>query len=332
MYSINEQQPIAPSLLAAFQELIDDKPPAFSLREVLTTMPRLRKKTLLPRAALLGEWMREGDFGYIYAPRGHGKTWLAMMMANALADHTGMGLWSKGTRSRKVIYFDAEMNLPDVQERANCIDVKSDNFQLLQNELVFEKMRRGLNIAEVEDQALISEMLDDGDVFLIDNLSTAASGLSENDNDSFDSMKGWLLSLRGRGITVIIVHHAGRNGEMRGASRREDMAHWILSLKEDGMEGEGTAWITQFKKCRNCASLDAPPLRWTLTIHDNRAETTCQRHSGTDAMLALIRTGVENATDLAEELGVTNGCVSKWAKKLSTAGLIHIRNRRYVPA
>jgi len=303
-----------------------------SLRDTLITAGDLLVKKLAPRPRVLGAWMKEGDLGYIFAPRGHGKTWLAMLIGNAIAEGTALGEWSAGERTRRVVYFDAEMNLPDVQERAKLIGIGSQDFQWLQNELVFDQLRRGLNIAEVADQAAISEMLDEGDVLIIDNLSTAASGMAENDNDAFDQIKDWLLSLRGRRITVIIVHHAGRNGLMRGASRREDMAHWIISLKDDSGDGEMKAWVTDFKKCRNCQAMEAPSLRWTIQTRGNQLSFTCEKHSGPEAMFALIRDGVESAKELAEEMGVTAGCISKWAKKLLVAGRISISGRKYKPA
>ncbi len=276
--------------------------------------------------------MREGDLGYLYAPRGHGKTWLAMLLGNSIAEGKSLGEWQKGELSRRVIYFDAEMNLPDVQERAKLIGILSDQFIWLQNEMIFQYLRRGLNIAEITDQAAIAEMLDEGDVFIIDNLSTAASGMSENDNDAFDRIKDWLLELRGRKITVLIVHHAGRNGEMRGASRREDMAHWIISLKDDSGDGEQKAWLTHFKKCRNCQSLEAPSLRWIIQTDGEHLTYQCEKHSGPEAMYALIRDGIETATDLAEELSVTKGCISKWAKKLASEMKIKITDRKYTIA
>lgn len=300
-----------------------------SLRDALISSCDLIARALPPRPKILGQWLREGDLGYVFAPRGHGKTWLAMLIGNAISSGTSLGEWAAGETPRRVVYFDAEMNLPDVQARAKLIGIDSSNFEWLQNELVFDHLRRGLNIANVTDQAAISEMMNDGDVLLIDNLSTAASGMAENDNDAFDVVKDWLLELRGRRITVIIVHHAGRNGQMRGASRREDMAHWIVSLKDDSGDGEMKAWVTHFQKCRNCQATEAPSLRWTIETRDGTLKYTCEKHSGPEAMFALIHDGVERAGELAEELGVTTGCVSKWAKKLAADGRIKITDRKY---
>ncbi len=283
-----------------------------------------------PRPKVLGEWFREGDFGYIFAPRGHGKTWMAMLVGNAICEAASLGKWEAGAEPRRVVYFDAEMNLPDVQERARLVGITSPRFEWLQNELIFNVLETSLNIADPDDQEAISGVLNSGDVLIIDNLSTAISGSKENDNDDFDYLKSWLLRLRNRRVSVIIIHHAGRNGAMRGASRREDMAHWIISLKDDSDDEGATAFVTQFVKCRNCTISSAPPLRWTITTKGGRLTYTCDKHNGPDAMLAMIRSGVGSATDLAKDLGVSPGCVSKWAKRLIMEGLIQKKGRDYV--
>lgn len=301
-----------------------------SLRDALLSTAELVGMPIAPRTRILGLWFREGDFGYIYAPRGHGKTWLAMLIAKSISENSHFGEWTAGESPFRVVYLDAEMNLRDVQDRAKIIGMTSLNVLWLQHERVSEVLKRTLNIASVEDQLAIAAMLEDGDVFIVDNLSTAACGMAENDNDAFDHIKSWLLQLRARKISVIIIHHAGRNGEMRGASRREDMAHWILSLKDDSGDGDSKSWITQFKKLRNCKASEAPPLRWAIETAGGSLTYSCKTHSGPEAMLALIREGVVTSTELADELGRTRGCISKWAKKLQESGKLEIKNRIYV--
>ena len=189
-----------------------------------------------------------------------------------------------------------------------------------------------MNIASPEHQAALSAMLPDESFFIIDNLSTAQLGMVENDNDSFDKIRDWLLSLRHRGITVMIVHHAGRNGEMRGSSRREDMAHWIISLKNASDDSSNNmAFTTTFSKARNCPAREVLPLKWTMTEQGERFTIICETHNGADAMLAHIRDGVSRASELAELLGVKPSTVSKWAKKLVAANQITISNRDYLP-
>ncbi len=305
------------------------QPPDFT--RSLLTPAELESCDQTPRPRLLGEWLLEGDLGYLFAPRGDGKTWLAMLISKAIAEGGPLGLWSAGDAPRSVFYLDAEMNRRDIRVRARQVQIASLNFRWLNNEHLYLDQGFSVNIANPLHQTGLSAMLPDGSVFVIDNLSTSQSGMRENENDDFDRLKDWLLSLRRRCITVIIVHHAGRNGEMRGASRREDPAHWILSLK-DATEDESRSkvFITRFSKCRNCQGRDAMPLRWTL-LNDagGQIAANCEPYGNHDALLMHIRDGITHATELAEMLGVQVGTVSKWARKLVGAGLVRKRGREY---
>ncbi len=303
-----------------------------TLRSALISAESLLKEEIKPRLLIIGNWFKEGDYGYIFAPRGVGKTWMAMFLAQAVNRGTALGEWVGSEKPRRVVYLDAEMNLADVQERARLIGIGGTDFMWLQNEQVFKILQRSLNIANRKDQKSIEELLEDGDVLFIDNLSTATFGVEENSNDDFDAFKPWFQRLRNRLISVVVIHHAGRNGQMRGGSRREDMCQWILSLKADDHDGEDTSFVTKFVKCRNCKATDAPPLRWTMASEKGRLILKCKKYAGPDAMLALIRAGVGSATELAEELGVSKGGVSKWASTLlkSSPPLIKIVRRNYV--
>ncbi|HAL72739.1 MAG TPA: hypothetical protein DCP71_13315 [Verrucomicrobiales bacterium] len=282
------------------------------------------------RPALLGAWMKKGDFGFLFAPRGAGKSWMAMLIGNAIAEGVALGEWQAGECPRAVYYFDAEMNLADVQERARMIGIASDRFHWLSNERLFHTGGSSVNIAEPGHQEALSKMLPNDSVFIIDNLSTAQLGMEENNNDSFDQIRDWLLSLRHRGITVLIVHHAGRNGAMRGSSRREDMAHWIISLKDDSAEdGPAKAFTTSFAKIRNCRATEAPALKWELHTQGAGMTITCKTHSGAEALLAHIRDGIVKNTELASLLNVEPGTVSRWANKLMKAGLVTKDGRDY---
>ena len=54
-----------------------------------------------------------------------------------------------------------------------------------------------------------------------------AQGQRESDADGWTTMQQWLLRLRRRGVSVLVVHHAGKNGEQRGISNREDVARYL---------------------------------------------------------------------------------------------------------
>ena len=146
-------------------------------------------------------------------------------------------------------------------------------------------------------------------------------------------IEGWLLDLRRRGIAVVLVQHAGRNGEMRGTSKREDAAFWILRLDDAGEPdgGHGARFITRFVKNRN-ASQDPPPLDWHFSPDGSKTLITYRE---ADSM-AIFRYWIENdltsCEDIAKEMGVSKGTISKWATKAIKDGWLKKDGRGYAIA
>jgi AAA domain len=50
-----------------------------------------------PKQQIVGDWFNEGDIGYIFAPRGVGKTWYAFDMAESIAARKEFGPWKIST-------------------------------------------------------------------------------------------------------------------------------------------------------------------------------------------------------------------------------------------
>ncbi|MEM7518499.1 MAG: AAA family ATPase, partial [Planctomycetota bacterium] len=89
-------------------------------------------------------------------------------------------------------------------------------------------------------------------VIVLDNLSTLSSG-DENSSEEWAPVESWLVKLRAQGLTVILVHHAGKGGQQRGTSRREGPMDLIIKLQRaknyeatDGCRAE-----VLFEKCRD---------------------------------------------------------------------------------
>jgi putative DNA primase/helicase len=74
-------------------------------------------------------------------------------------------------------------------------------------------------------------LLDDVELLVLDNLSSLTAVIRDNDAESWNPIQEWLLRLRRRGTSVLIVHHAGKGGEQRGTSRREDVLDTSISLR-----------------------------------------------------------------------------------------------------
>jgi putative DNA primase/helicase len=160
------------------------------------------------------------------------------------------------------------------------------------------------------------------------------SGVKENDADSWEGIKLWLLKLRRHLIAVVLIHHSGRSGkDLRGTSKREDDAFWIMRLEEPTDEkGEacGARFVSRFTKNRNSPE-DPLSFLWTIapTI-DGRVRIETKEVSSDDIIVDLVRVGVDSATDIATEMNITKGTVSKRADRLIKSGRLGKQGRKYV--
>lgn len=289
-----------------------------------------------PRELILEPWFRAADLGYVFAPRGLGKTWLAMLFAQAIADGTKAGPWG-APKPRRTLYVDGEMALDLTQQRYRALCPNpSGNLLFLHHEVMFERTGQVLNLTAplVQESLLQYAVANKIEVIFLDNLSCLFSGVKENDADAWELILPWLLQLRRRGIAVVFVAHAGRNGLMRGTSRREDAAAWIISLSEPPettATGTGAHFVARFTKCRNCPSEDAPTMEWHFKREGaDGVSVHCKVADQLMIFRGWIEDGLDNCGDIAAEMGVSKGTISKLAKRAVKAGWLAINRRRYV--
>lgn len=161
------------------------------------------------REMLLGPTMPEKSLAMLYAPRGLGKSWLALSMAVAVATGGRVLRWEAPT-PRRVLVVDGEMLSVDLQNRLNAIilgagvTVPNDNLRIL----AADNCDHGINVGSVEGQQALERHLDGVDLLVLDNLSTLTNS-SEGASDAWLPMQNWLLRLRRKGIAVLIVHTLG---------------------------------------------------------------------------------------------------------------------------
>ena len=205
------------------------------------------------RPRIVGDWFRDSDLGYIFAPRGIGKTWFAHALIASLTTGKDFGPWKVPSRV-PVALLDGEMPPGDVQERLLSLGADPALLVVLSHQFLFDEAERSFQLSDPEQRlALLIYCREMGiRVLVIDNLSSL-SNVSENDNDAWTQLGEWLLDFQRSGIAVVIIHHAGKNGTMRGSSRREDRASFTISL-EDSRERtstkEGARFVASFTKHR----------------------------------------------------------------------------------
>ena len=301
-----------------------------ALRKSIVPCTELANLNIPKREKVLGDWFLEGDLGFIFAQRGLGKTWLSLAIARAVASGTACGPW-KANGARKTLYVDGEMPVEAIQERIQGMGA-DENLMVLNHETLFHFGNKTLNLADpATREALTKYLLAKAvKVLILDNLSCLFSGVKENEGDAWEPIKLWLLTLRRHRISVILIHHAGRNGEMRGTSKREDDVFWIIRLNETSNDlQDGAQFISEFTKDRN-SQRDQAPIEWRFTTGANgKVKITHCHAASVEAFRHLVEAGETSASAIAEKLGVEKGTVSKWATKAVADGWLKKDGRKY---
>jgi putative DNA primase/helicase len=193
-----------------------------------------------------------------------------------------------------------------------------------------------LNIANPEIQNAITEWCVNNDikVLFVDNLSTAAFGMKENEADSWEKMIPWLLSLRRRKIAVVIIHHAGRSGEMRGTTKREDSVFWIIALddmKKDADDKRGARFVSHFTKPSRNTQEEIPAYEWHFVTEASGEVSISHKPAQTiDVFRSVIESGVTKCDEIAEVMKVPKYTVSRLAKKAMEAKWLEKSRGEYV--
>ena len=339
---------------APAQAVPGQPPPRPPLAPFVLTAEQLAALVIPPRPALLDGWLCQGDLGYIFAPRGVGKTWMAMALPGAISCRRPLGLWKAGDPAHAtpttdeepdtppaldhipVLYIDGEMALKHTQYRARGLDLSKVDH--LHHEHLFDQNGTCLNIGEAEDRQRITDLvIQQGyQVLILDNLSSLASGVDENKGMDYEPLSHWLLDLRRRKITVIVIHHAGRNGLMRGHSKREDACSWIIELRDARQETDpGAKFVSHFAKPSRNSGEPLPDLLWHFTtdkvsgITDIKCELAI--NSEYEQFLQHVREGVTTQKDIAELMNRHKGTVSKWARKALEEGHLSGNSHKLLP-
>lgn len=281
-----------------------------------------------PPTIWINPFLTSGSIVVVYAKRGVGKTWFIQQLAVSISKcmpfldyevpHTG-----------KVLTVDGEMRIQDLQYRLGQLTEHNipDNISILSSE-VLSKNDISIDLNKKDCQGLITDLIDktSPDVIIFDNLSSLSFGRDENSNSDLDSLLQFLRNLRHKNLAVIIVHHAGKNGTLRGASRLEDIVDYSIELRDSKTYTEKTAFQAVFTKCRGEKPFPHTPI-CTLTESGSGLELVCEApmiplKNQTKIIMALNDKQYKNQTELADDLGLNKGTVSKEIKVLHQLGFI----------
>lgn len=290
---------------------------AVSLEELLA-------REFPPREMILEPAIPTQGLAMIYGPRGVGKTHVALGIAYAVATG-GQMLRFNAPKARRCLYVDGEMPACVMQDRLAQLTHDSDAEPPTPDflTLITPDLQEGAipDLASRDGQEAIEQHLEGVDLVVLDNLSSLLRSGRENEAESWLPVQEWSLSLRRMGVSVLFIHHAGKGGQQRGTSRREDVLDTVLALKRPGdyLASEGARFEVHYEKSRGVYGEQVKPFE--ATLQDGGWAMKDLSESRTDKVAELLNEGVKQR-DIAEMLGINPGTVSRHAAKARSGGLV----------
>ncbi|CAK7037994.1 MAG: hypothetical protein DELT_00652 [Desulfovibrio sp.] len=274
------------------------------------------------RGYLLSPVLPVQGIGIMYAPRGIGKTFAALSVAVAVASGGAVFDW-RAPMPKKVLYMDGEMPAISMQSRLTAL-VKGMSIppHALENMTIITPDLQPCPMPDLSTaggQAQLEPYLKGVDMVVVDNISTLCRTGKENESQSWQTMQYWLLDLRRRGITVLLIHHAGKSGDQRGTSAREDIMDTVISLRRprEYSMAEGARFEVHLTKARGILGDEAKPFEANLVTEGNSLQWQRKELENVELeeLKRLLNEGY-SIRDCAEEMGKSKGAIQRLKKKL----------------
>ena len=274
------------------------------------------------RGYLLSPILPVQGIGILYAPRGIGKTFAALSIAVAVASGGAVFNW-RAPMPKRTLYVDGEMPATSMQNRLSAlVNGMSVPPHTLKNMALITPDLQPCPMPDVSTangQAMLEPFLKGVDMVVLDNIATLCRTGKENESQSWQTMQAWLLELRRRGMTVLLIHHAGKSGDQRGTSAREDIMDTVISLRRprEYSMAEGARFEVHLTKARGILGDDAKPFEANLLTEGNALHWQVRELEDVelDELKRLLQEGY-SIRDCAEEMGKSKGAIQRLKKKL----------------
>ena len=281
---------------------------------------------------MAGNWLVEEDLVLLVGETGIGKSWFALAFAIALALGRGFLGW-RVSRPWKVGYLDAEMPKEVGQKRIRQFVDPADydqfaaNFRIIAPYLAPDGV---FDISTPEGRAFIEESLKGMDIGILDNFSALSPSGDENSAEDWKPIQEWLKRMRIKGLTIILVHHSGKNGVQRGTSARLDILNTVLYLKKPSnyKPENGAHVVLSWGKNRGFFGSAAKPLEarlveqgerlgWEVVEEPTKPINAAETGSRTERNRRIreLRASGMTQQEITDEVGVAKSTVSKTLKK-----------------
>jgi hypothetical protein len=281
---------------------------------------------LPPREYILSPIIPTHGLAMIHAPRGVGKTHIALGIAYAVASGTKFLRWT-APQARGVLFIDGEMPASTLQERLAHIVAASERepgapLRIITPDLQSAGMP---DLSLADGQTAIGDSLEGIDLIIVDNISTLCRSGKENESESWLTVQSWALQQRAKGRSVLFIHHSGKGGAQRGTSKREDVLDTVIGRRPPDYDpANGAVFELRYEKARGFYGKDAEPFEAALTADEHGRQCWTMRtleDSTYERIIRLLNDGLSQA-EIAAELHLAKSTVHHYTKRAKADGRI----------
>ena len=294
-----------------------------------------------PRKAIIDPLIMEGSSMEINGASGIGKTWFTLeMLCSICTGEKFLGKYEVAN-PRPVYYIDGEMPLESIRDRMNMIMARyiykykvSEIPFHISNPLLFKNnFIPKINDTKITQPIFKDEVKRFSDIYqkplfiCFDNLS-CLTDYKENDNDDWTSMLDMYTELKHEGHSICHVHHVGKGGHQRGASRKHDALDTVIHLKrpEEYDSSEGAVFNVKFDKHRHFAGEYARSFKCSIKVDDNNKvswDISDFKDVASEELLTAYCMGLPDITytKLEEEFGISKSSIGRTIKHCVKNGL-----------
>jgi putative DNA primase/helicase len=275
-------------------------------------------KSFPPREMLLAPILPQKSISMLFGPRGLGKTFMGLGIALAVASGGKFLRWT-APRPAKVLYIDGEMPASLLQARISSAlgrleqpDLARDNLLILSADEIGRSLP---DLGSEEGRKRYGPLLEQVELIIIDNLSTLCRTGKENEAEGWAEIQAWALTQRLAGRSVLFIHHAGKGGEQRGTSKREDVMDTVIKLSrpDDYVQSQGARFRVEFTKARGIYGKAAEPFEAALM---DGQWTTSEPVNGRDEQVAALSKQGLSVRKIASQTGLSATTVQRTLDKL----------------
>jgi putative DNA primase/helicase len=192
----------------------------------MLTAADLLAADLPARAEVLAPLLACDTAALVYGPTGIGKSFFVLGIAWAVASGGSFLGW-QAPRPRRVLYVDGELGAAELRERLILFGPPPERLMISAHGLGSGPL---LDLSQYDGMARLMAAWDQPELVVLDALSTL-TGLGSGDPERWDRVQRFLLHQREHQRAVLMVHHANKQGELHGTSRRSNALDLVMALR-----------------------------------------------------------------------------------------------------